>query len=293
MRCLSCALYLLLCHASAAKKWQHEGCFYTGPRTAFLESLSGQAARFSSAEECGRLALGAGRTTFGLAFNGECWHCAECGDAFAKFGRVPHKQAHLCSSTADTFQVFRYRSSLCTRRRAVVFAGELRGDAVTWLRVHKQLVLHNDLDVVIDVWTAPEALEVLAKELFQPCEFYHEPYSLEWKREVLSKEPRFQLSAAQHLFALSDSEVFHQWDAAYRIWHSFTLLSRYDFDVVVRARLDSHFPRPVSLPLQVEPHSVYARLEWQGVTYEDGEREPLCPKMMQDVFACALHERCA
>lgn len=267
-------------------EWRSQGCFYVGPRTAYIEGLSRAAQRVTSPAECAALADAGGAREFGLAAGGECWHCAGC--SFDKFGRVPDaQQPTLCEPLGNeaAFQLHVREPASCKRRRVVVFAGELRGDGVTWLRLREALVANNHLDVIFDVWQAHAALELLAQELFKPCDWFSEPYEGDWKQRKVARQPRFTLSNNGQLYALSPRKLWHQWDAAYRLWHSDSLVAKHSFDIVVRARLDSHFPRHVSLPLSVPANSVYAHMEWDGIGWEDGEAEPQCPFMLNDMFA--------
>jgi len=166
--------------------------------------LSRAAQRITSPAECAALADAGGAREFGLAAGGECWHCAGC--SFDKFGRVPDaQQPTLCDPLGNeaVFQLHVREPASCKRRRVVVFAGELRGDGVTWLHLREALVANNDLDVIFDVWQAHAALELLAQELFKPCDWFSEPYEGDWKQREVARQPRFTLSNNGQLYALS------------------------------------------------------------------------------------------
>ena len=171
----------------------------------------------------------------------------------------------------------------CSRRGVVVFTGDVRGDVHTWESAKRHLVDTNQFDVIIDTWsTSPETQQLLEATL-QPCDVFYQPYTTEWKQQVLAVEPRFQL-IGDTLYAISPSETKHVVDQFYRLWHSASLLAKYNHEVVVRVRLDAYFTANVTIPEKLPLNSVFASLEW-GYRYDEGEADPVCPKMMNDFFA--------
>jgi hypothetical protein len=185
----------------------------------------------------------------------------------------------------------------CTKRTAVVFTGEARGDEATWASLAAHLVAPNDADVLLDVWdVSPEARAALER-IFRPCEFYTEAYNIDWKRSVVEKDPRFQL-LGDTLYAIGPGETAHVVDEYARMAHAGKLLQRHGHAVVIRARLDARFAAPFPLPPAYNGsaaalgsaappprNSVVGALEWGGRMYDAGEGPPTCPKMMSDNFA--------
>jgi hypothetical protein len=180
----------------------------------------------------------------------------------------------------------------CAKRTAVLFTGEARGDAASWQALAANLVAPNDADVILDIWDVPPETRAELQRIFAPCEFYAEAYSLEWKRSVVAKDPRFQL-VGETLYAIGPGETSHVVDEYARMAHATKLLQRHAHAVVIRARLDAAFGAPFLLPPAYGPNAsappprntVVASLEWGGHIYDNGETAPTCPKMISDNFA--------
>ena len=151
------------------------------------------------------------------------------------------------------------------------------------LSIKEKLIDPNNLDVIVDTWSTSRELEAELNATLQPCEWFAEPYTLAWKQSIVASEPRFQL-VGDTLYTIGAGETKHVVEQYYRLWHSSSLLLKHRHKLVVRARLDSLFLTEVKLPEKPPPNSVYALMEWL-YGYDAGESEPLCPKMMNDLFA--------
>jgi hypothetical protein len=87
------------------------------------------------------------------------------------------------------------------------------------------------------------------RETLKPCDYFAEPYTLEWKQSVLQSGLGYQ-EAGQcteagncQLYVRDQHEVEHSVDANYRLEHAFKLAAKHDFSVIVRARLDQESPK--------------------------------------------------
>ena len=143
----------------------------------------------------------------------------------------------------------------CTKSVVVFLTGEIRGDNCSWRLLYDRLVVPNDADVVIDVWSADPEREAMVKEIFRPCLWFSEPSDSAYFDRVRAAEPRFQLIDG-YLY-MWGPEQGHAFVAQfYRMHHALTLVGETS-SLLVRARLDLAFESAFKLPEKITPNVAY------------------------------------
>ena len=176
---------------------------------------------------------------------------------------------------------------LCSRNKVVLLTGLIRGNNYTWSSIIQNLILPNDADVVLDIWSGSQEQHKQLVTLFQPCVFFSENFDVWLKRARYRNwfkvyNDNLYIEDPQEAVVLKNS--IYQF---YRVWHSFTLLSKSTAKspVVIRSRLDSFYASPVAIPAAIPPNTVFGDLAWGGISYEDDDNPKSCPKMINDQFS--------